>query len=185
MSLELAKLRNSDSREKLTREQIIGLREPLDYGDGRTKQSFKDETDIQKIMARADRAGTISHLEKFEGVYADYADFDFHEQTQKLTQGREIFDQLPAELRKEFGQSPAAFFSYVNDPANKDELMKKLPPLAEPGQQMLSTKPADADTDAAAAAADKVVAPTATPTPAEPAAAAPAATIAPPASSPG
>ncbi len=87
-------------------------------------------------MARFDTTGTISHLTKFEGVYADFSDFDFHAQTTKLSQGREIFDALPAEIRREFGQSPAAFFEYVNDPKNVDELRKKLPALAKPGQQL-------------------------------------------------
>ncbi len=131
------------------------IRQPQEYTDGRTKQSFKDETDIQKIMARADRAGTISHLEKFEGVYADYSDFDFFEQTQKLTRGREIFDELPAELRQEFGQSPAKFFAYVNDPANLGELQKKLPALAKPGKQLPATSPPSADAATASAASDK------------------------------
>ncbi len=123
------------------------------YTDGRTKQCFKNECDIQKIMARADKAGTISHLEKFEGVYADFSDFDFHKQTNKLTKGREIFDELPAEVRKEFGQSPAAFFAYVNNPANKDDLLQKLPALAAPGRQLNMTKPPTADEEAAVAAA--------------------------------
>lgn len=135
------------------------------YKDGRTKQAFKNETDIQIIMARADKAGTISHLQKFEGIYADYSDFDFHEQTERLTQGRMVFDELPAEVRKEFGQSPQAFFEYVNDPANIDKLAEKLPHLAKPGKQMASATPPDADTQAAEAAASEPASVTPTPTP--------------------
>jgi len=158
MSMQIQKLAKGKS---LSRKALLKLIPPIVYNDGVTKQAYKDETDIVKIMARADKLGTISHLQKFEGVYADYSDFDFHEQTQKLTEGRQIFDELPMELRKEFGQSPADFFAYVNDPANKDDLQKKLPMLALPGKQLLSTKPPDADTEAAEA--------TANPTPAEPA----------------
>lgn len=180
MSLRIQKLAKG---KNLSREKLLELVPPVVYDDGRTKQAFKDETNIVKIMARADRLGTISHLQKFEGVYADYADFDFHEQTQKLAEGRMIFDELPMELRKEFGQSPAEFFQYVNDPANKDELLKKLPMLAEPGKQLLSVGGPDADTDAAQAATDAPVA-SASSTPAEPAVAAPAATKPPRASTP-
>ena len=53
-----------------------------------------------------------------------------------LSRGREIFDELPVELRSEFNQSPAQFFDYVNDPANKDRLAELLPALAEPGRQL-------------------------------------------------
>ena len=130
---------------------------PLEYLDGRTKQSFKDETDINKIMARFNTTGTISHLSKFEGVYADFSDFDFHKQSSMLSQGREIFDELPAELRREFGQSPAAFFAYVNDPENAEELRKKLPALAELGRQIPLPARPDADTEKVIIEADQPV----------------------------
>ncbi len=126
------------------------------YTDGRTKQCFKNECDIQKIMARAEKAGTISHLEKYQGVYADYSEVDFFSMTQTLTRGREVFDELPAEIRQEFGQSPAKFFAFVNDPANKDDLLTKLPALAKPGKQLINpTSPPTADQEAALAAASE------------------------------
>ncbi len=126
----------------------LGTKQPTakDYKDGRTKQSFKDETDINKIMKRAQKSGTISHLAKYQPRYGDFANFDFFEAQLQLSKGREIFDALPPELRSEFQQEPGKFFDYVNDPANKDELAKKLPGLAEPGRQNLSTRgntPAD------------------------------------------
>lgn len=105
------------------------------YLDGRTKQAFKDETDITKMLSRAQKAGTMSHLQKYEGTYGDFADYDFLQNTIMLTQGREVFDALPSELRREFNQSPADFFAYVNDPANAQDLAKKLPGLALPGRQ--------------------------------------------------
>lgn len=105
------------------------------YEDGRTKQSFKDETDINKILHRAQKAGTLSHLDKYEGVYGDFSDYDFMENQLKMTHGREVFDALPSEIRDEFRQSPAAFFAYVNDPANAGKLREKLPALAAPGRQ--------------------------------------------------
>ncbi len=136
------------------------------YTDGRTKQCFKNECDIDKIMARADKAGTISHLEKFSGVYADYSDVDFHTLTSKLTKGREIFDELPAEIRQEFGQSPQKFFDYVNDPENTEQLLEKLPGLAAPGRQIVNpTNPPTADEEAATAAASEPEASKPTPTP--------------------
>jgi len=155
MSQALAHLAALDPRKKLSRTQIIALAKATVYNDGRTKQCHKDECDINKIMTRFDKTGTISHLSKFEGVYADFSDFDFHEHTQKLTKGREIFDALPAEIRREFGQSPADFFKYVNDPENVDNLRLKLPALAEPGQQLPPEVSPTADHEAAVAAASE------------------------------
>ncbi len=111
--------------------------QPEKYTDGRTKQSFKDETDINKILMRAQKTGTISHLAKHEGRYGDFANFDFFNSTMMLTKGREIFDDLPSEVRAEFKNSPAGFFDYVNNPENKERLSILLPALAEPGRQNL------------------------------------------------
>ncbi len=105
------------------------------YLDGRTKQAFAGECDINKMLFRAQKAGSLSHLQKYETSYGDFADYDFQTAQLMLTRGREVFDALPSELRKEFDQSPAAFFDYVNDPANQDDLAKKLPALAMPGRQ--------------------------------------------------
>lgn len=122
------------------------------YKDGRTKQSFKDETDINKILMRAEKSGTISHLNKYQGQYADFSEFDYQENLIQLTRGREMFDELPAEIRSEFQNSPAQFFNYVNDPENKERLEELLPGLAAPGRQMLNVAPPTADKVAADAA---------------------------------
>ncbi len=158
MSLRLANLRAADKRTNLSRAQIFALIPELVYDDGRTKQAFKDEADIQKIMARADKAGTISHLQKYEGVYADYSDYDFQSQTMKLSQGQTIFDDLPAEIRREFHQSAQEFFKYVNDPKNIEDLRTRLPGLAAPGTQRRTAVPADADTQKAESAASEPLA---------------------------
>ncbi len=154
MSNRIAALHAADPKKR-SRKQLLALVPALEYLDGRTKQCFADECDIAKIMARFDRTGTISHLAKYQAVYGDFSDFDFQTQTQMLTRGREIFDELPAELRQEFGHSPEAFFAYVNNPANMDDLRKRLPALAAPGQQLATLTEASADLDTATAAASE------------------------------
>lgn len=138
MSMKLGAIAGDHEKEyntRLSRKECLALLPPIEYGEGRTKQAFKDECDIVKILSRAQKAGTLSHLEKYEPVYGDFADFDFMEANLKLTQGREVFDQLPSELRAEFKNSPAKFFEYVNNPKNADKLREKLPALAMPGRQ--------------------------------------------------
>lgn len=107
-----------------------------DYSDGRTKQSFKNSTDIQKILAKAQKIGSLSHLAKFEGQYGDFESFDYHEAQTMLANGNSIFSALPAELRKEFGQDPGKFFEFVNNPENVGKLGTIFPELAKPGRQM-------------------------------------------------
>lgn len=118
------------------RETALAKVHEKDYSDGVTKQSFKDSTDINKILARAQREGTLSHLQKFEAEYGDFSDFDYQDAAIRLARGRTIFEELPSEIRREFRNDPKAFFEYVNDPENVGELHKKLPALAAPGRQL-------------------------------------------------
>lgn len=100
---------------------------------GRTKQSQKDETDINKMLARASREKTLSHLEKYEPMYADFSDYDFEENQKKLVQANTIFEELPAEIKREFAQSPEEFFNYVTNPENAARLPELLPAIARRG----------------------------------------------------
>lgn len=107
------------------------------YGDGRTKQSFKDETDINKLLARAAKGDSLSHLQKHGAEYGDFSDVDdllsAHE---RLSRGVEIFAELPSAVRREFHNDMGAFFNFVNDPANAGKLRERLPELAKPGVQL-------------------------------------------------
>ncbi len=106
----------------------------LVYGPGRTKQAFKNETDINKILAKAQKTGAISHLAKYQGEYVNFADVDdLLTAHTRLARGQEIFSALPSEVRKEFNQDLGAFFNYVNDPENKDRLKTLLPQIAKAG----------------------------------------------------
>lgn len=107
-----------------------------DYSDGRTKQSFKDDTDINKLLAKAAKGDAITHLAKHGAMYGDFTDMpDLLEAQTRLKRGQAIFDDLPAELRREFRQDAALFFAFVNDPANSGRLAEVIPGLAKPGNQ--------------------------------------------------
>lgn len=103
------------------------------FDDGRTKQAFKDETDINRILAKYQQTGVMSHLSKFEASYDNFADFDFLEMKVKLVEADGIFNALPSEVRREFDQDTAKFFNFVNNPENRDRLKELLPKIAEPG----------------------------------------------------
>ncbi len=141
------------------------------YDDGRTKQAFQDETDINRILAVANKQGAISHLAKYEGMYGDFEQFDFLAAQLQIRKGDEIFEALPAELRREFSQSPRLFFEFVNDPANKGRLKEIFPDLAKPGDYPLDMSmrtPPGGTTDPDAVDPDAVVPPVA-PDPEKPA----------------
>lgn len=107
------------------------------YGPGRTKQSFKDSVDINKIMDRARKTGTISHVGKYGAEYGDFSDIpDLLTAETRLIRAKQIFDDAPAEVRREFDNDVGAFFEYVNDPANADDVQEKLVNVARRGDQM-------------------------------------------------
>ncbi len=112
-----------------------------DYSDGRTKQAFKDETDINKILAKAQKVGSLSHLAKYEAVYGDFAEFDFQDAQLGIAKANTIFAELPSELRREFGQSPQKFFEFANAPENIGKLAGIFPELARPGTQFPNISP--------------------------------------------
>ena len=111
-------------------------RKKLKYDDGRTDQGFKGSTDINRLLAKAARSGTLSHLEQYQGNYGDFSGFDFMDVQNKIARGTQIFQALPAEVRREFNQSPQEFFEFATDPNNRDRLGELLPELAKPGTQM-------------------------------------------------
>ncbi len=113
-----------------------------DYSDGRTKQAFKDSTDINKLLMRAQQGETISHLAKHGAIYGDFTDIDdLLTGMTRLERGNQIFAQLPGEVRCEFDQSPQKFFNFVNNPQNSERLEELLPALAAPGNQFRTMDP--------------------------------------------
>jgi hypothetical protein len=118
-------------------DEQTGEEVPVLYGDGRTKQSFKDSTDINRIIQKAAGAGSLSHLVRHGATYGDFSDVpDLLTAHERLVKGRAIFDELPSEVKREFDGDMFKFFAYVNDPANADSLQEKLPALVQPGRQL-------------------------------------------------
>ena len=107
-----------------------------EYKDGRTKQAFKDSTDINKILKKAQHTGSIAHLQKYpEAIYGEFlgTDFDLLTAHQRIDQANQIFADLPSEVRGEFGNDPLRFVKFAGDPANNGKLRQLLPALAKPG----------------------------------------------------
>ncbi len=101
---------------------------------GRTKQSQEDQCDINKLLERYQRDASLGHLEKYGGEYGNYADYDFENHVTKIAEMNTIFEQLPAEVKKDFGQSTNKFFEFVTNPQNEGKLAELLPEIANQGR---------------------------------------------------
>lgn len=103
-----------------------------DTGPSRTKQSFSEECDINNIMKKFEKTGIIDHARKYEGNYGDFTGaVDYHTAMNIVREADEMFQSIPATIRKRFDNDPQKFLEYVDNPENEDEMreMGLLPPI--------------------------------------------------------
>nr|QJB18962.1 MAG: internal scaffolding protein [Microvirus sp.] len=86
-----------------------------------TKQSFKDECDINTIMAQYQRTGEMPNINQQSPQYLDATGYDFREQMEFVRGAKELFEQLPSNLRNRFQNDPARFLDFTSDPINRVE----------------------------------------------------------------
>ena len=89
-----------------------------------TQQQFKDECDINKIMDRYLRTGVLSDPLQNRGTpkYGDYADIgDYMDHMNKVVEANEMFEALPASIRKRFNNNPGELIDFVMDENNRTE----------------------------------------------------------------
>lgn len=93
-------------------------------GESLTKQSFKDECDINNVMKRFERTGVLEHVNKYQPQWGDYTNTpsSYQEALHQVAAANEMFLSLPARLRAKFDNDPGAYIAFVEDPANADEL---------------------------------------------------------------
>ena len=102
-------------------------------GPSLTKQSFKDEVDINKIMSKFMQTGQINHLNRAQPNYGVATATDFREALEIVRNGDETFMNLPSEIRAKFNQNPEEFLAFVENPENVPE-MENLGLLETQGQ---------------------------------------------------
>lgn len=103
-------------------------------GVSRTKQSMKDECDINLIMKKFIKTGAITHFAKHAGAYLDVPAQDYRECLEILENAQNMFQELPAVIRRQFGDDPANFLDFVQDEKNIPAMreMGLMNPVASP-----------------------------------------------------
>lgn len=100
------------------------------------KQSFREECDINTIVARFGLSGELPQGARAP-TYADFGDVvDFHSAMNAVAAARESFDQMPAKVRARFNNDPGAFVDFCSDVANLDEV-RKLGLLVPEGERII------------------------------------------------
>jgi len=91
---------------------------------GRTKQSFKEQCDINWIMERYNKTGQLPEMIKREGKYGDFSSAGTYQDALNVVRHAEIqFASLSSAVRERFLNDPARFLEFVNDPSNIDEMV--------------------------------------------------------------
>lgn len=89
-------------------------------------QSFREECDINVIMARANRTGELPGVQGAFGEFADVSDApdDYLAARNFVRDAEERFMQLPPKVRQRFAGDPYEILRFVSDPANRDEAIE-------------------------------------------------------------
>ena len=90
---------------------------------GRTKQSMRDECDVNLIMANFAKTGLLTHLAAGAPTYADVGDMgDYRSALEQIRSVELYFADLPAKVRASFGNDALAFMEYLESGASEEDL---------------------------------------------------------------
>lgn len=93
-------------------------------GKSRTKQSFKDECDVNNILKKYKESG-IPPREMGPGAFGDFSNVtDFQSALNAVAEAQETFASLPAHVRDFFGNDAVRFVSFSEDPKNVDKMVE-------------------------------------------------------------
>ncbi len=102
---------------------------------GRTKQSHRDECDINTIMRKFEKTGMVDHLNKYGGKYGDFTMVppDYQAAVELVRAADEMFHTIPAKVRAAFNNDAGHFLAFVSNPENLEKmremgLTKEKPP---------------------------------------------------------
>lgn len=89
---------------------------------GKTKQTFKDQVDPNKMAETFKRSGLLPNLREGELRYVDVSEVgDLHTALTRVREAERAFLNLPSKIRERFGGDPAQMIAFLQDPKNKKE----------------------------------------------------------------
>lgn len=103
-----------------------------------TKQSFKDECDINTILLKYQKTGFMDPaMVRARGSFGDFTSYDdYHSSLNQILEAQDAFEALPSSMRKRFGNDPGELLAFLEDPANNEEAVKlglrQAPPPPQP-----------------------------------------------------
>lgn len=94
-------------------------------GETRTKQSFADQVNINKIIERHRKTGMVSHLNAAEPFYGDVSELRSYEESLMVVQkATDLFMGMSSSVRARFDNDPQKMIEFLEDPKNHEEAIK-------------------------------------------------------------
>lgn len=91
----------------------------------RVKQCFKDECDINTIINRFRRTGTLPPPPPETLRYGDFSDIGTYQDAAiRKLEADEMFMRIPAKIRSKFENDVGKFLDFADNPENYDELVE-------------------------------------------------------------
>lgn len=91
----------------------------------RTMQSFKDESDINMIIARVRAGHDISNVAARTGQYGDFSNLpSYQDCLNTVNRATGMFNSMSSTVRERFNNDVATMVAFLQDPANLDEAVK-------------------------------------------------------------
>lgn len=104
---------------------MLGIHDGVDTGPGKTKQSFRDEVNINKIVASFEKTGMVTHLNSREPFYGDVSEIvSYQDALNIVNKANELFNGMDARVRERFANDPAKMIEFLEDEKNLDEAVK-------------------------------------------------------------
>lgn len=111
-----------------------------------THQSFKEDADINNVLAKYERTGISDQVKRETAKYMDVSSApDLQDAFEIVRQAEEAFLSMDAELRKRFGNDPVRFVEWVQDPANASEIAEAGLLAEEEAERVVSLSQASLD----------------------------------------
>lgn len=118
----------------------------------RTKQSFADDCDINRIVKRHERGEPITHFNAKHPTFGDFTEGqNLKEAMDSVFRAKEEFAELPARVRSAANNSPVQLLRMLDDPGGRMFLQKSGLELGIeiPKPEPAKTKPAVTEVPAA------------------------------------
>lgn len=95
----------------------------FEHVDSMTEQNHLERVKIQNIIKQYTAQGMLDHVNFYEGQYGDFVNsLDFNQAMNIAAETTQMFESLPAELRRRFNDDPADYLDFVQNPENRVEM---------------------------------------------------------------